>query len=67
MNCPGHCLMFANENRTYRELPLRFADFGVLQRNEISHLKDLSHQIVLLQIKNKKEFHLIMFIFTFLF
>jgi threonyl-tRNA synthetase len=36
MNCPGHCLMFANENRTYRELPLRFADFGVLHRNEIS-------------------------------
>ena len=35
MNCPGHCLMFANELRTYRELPLRFADFGVLHRNEI--------------------------------
>ena len=36
MNCPAHCLMFANELRTYRELPLRFADFGVLHRNEIS-------------------------------
>lgn len=36
MNCPGHALMFANEQRTYRELPLRFADFGVLHRNEIS-------------------------------
>jgi threonyl-tRNA synthetase len=36
MNCPGHCLMFSNENRTYRELPLRLADFGVLHRNEIS-------------------------------
>ena len=35
MNCPAHCLMFANELRTYRELPLRFADFGVLHRNEI--------------------------------
>jgi len=35
MNCPGHCLMFANEQRTYRELPVRFADFGVLHRNEI--------------------------------
>lgn len=36
MNCPGHCLMFGNEQRTYRELPLRFADFGVLHRNEIN-------------------------------
>lgn len=36
MNCPGHCLMFGNQQRTYRELPLRFADFGVLHRNELS-------------------------------
>ena len=36
MNCPGHCLMFDNTNRSYRELPLRMADFGVLHRNEIS-------------------------------
>lgn len=36
MNCPGHCLMFDNTVRSYRELPLRFADFGVLHRNEIS-------------------------------
>jgi threonyl-tRNA synthetase len=35
MNCPAHCLMFSNEQRTYRELPLRLADFGVLHRNEI--------------------------------
>jgi len=36
MNCPGHCLMFSNTQRTYRELPLRYADFGVLHRNELS-------------------------------
>mmetsp|Transcript_20969 Transcript_20969/g.34640 ORF Transcript_20969/g.34640 Transcript_20969/m.34640 type:complete len:773 (+) Transcript_20969:53-2371(+) len=36
MNCPGHCLMFKQRNRSYRELPLRLADFGVLHRNEIS-------------------------------
>lgn len=36
MNCPAHCLMFSNEQRTYKELPVRFADFGVLHRNEIS-------------------------------
>lgn len=36
MNCPGHCLMFNNRVRSYRELPLRMADFGVLHRNELS-------------------------------
>mmetsp|Transcript_3194 Transcript_3194/g.3097 ORF Transcript_3194/g.3097 Transcript_3194/m.3097 type:complete len:111 (-) Transcript_3194:461-793(-) len=36
MNCPGHCLMFDSTVRSYRELPLRFGDFGVLHRNEIS-------------------------------
>eukprot|EP00835_Amoeboradix_gromovi_P000351 NODE_12_length_45166_cov_0.552511.p6 type:complete len:565 gc:universal NODE_12_length_45166_cov_0.552511:27322-25628(-) len=36
MNCPGHCLMFKNRDRSYRELPLRLADFGVLHRNEFS-------------------------------
>lgn len=36
MNCPGHCLLFAHRDRSYRELPLRFADFGVLHRNEVS-------------------------------
>lgn len=36
MNCPGHCLMFDHRNRSWRELPLRMADFGVLHRNELS-------------------------------
>lgn len=36
MNCPGHCLIFGSRTRTYRELPLRLADFGVLHRNEFS-------------------------------
>lgn len=36
MNCPGHCLLFANDVRSYKELPLRLADFGVLHRNEYS-------------------------------
>ncbi|KAI8818001.1 uncharacterized protein EV422DRAFT_539623 [Fimicolochytrium jonesii] len=36
MNCPGHCVMFGHRDRSYRELPLRFADFGVLHRNEAS-------------------------------
>ncbi|XP_069780410.1 threonine--tRNA ligase 1, cytoplasmic isoform X3 [Narcine bancroftii] len=36
MNCPGHCLMFDHRPRSWRELPLRYADFGVLHRNELS-------------------------------
>jgi len=36
MNCPAHCLMFASTTRSYRELPMRIADFGVLHRNEQS-------------------------------
>lgn len=34
MNCPGHCLMFDNNMRSYKDLPIRYADFGVLHRNE---------------------------------
>ncbi|MCS6797639.1 MAG: threonine--tRNA ligase [Myxococcota bacterium] len=36
MNCPGHCLLFAARRRSYRELPLRVADFGRLHRFERS-------------------------------
>ena len=36
MNCPGHMLVFASEVRSYRDLPLRFHDQGVLHRNEAS-------------------------------
>lgn len=36
MNCPGHCLMFEHMACSYRDLPLRLADFGVLHRNEVS-------------------------------
>jgi threonyl-tRNA synthetase len=34
MNCPSHCLMFAQRRRSYRELPWRVADFGRLHRYE---------------------------------
>ena len=36
MNCPGHVLIFANRLRSYRELPLRLAEFGSCHRNEPS-------------------------------
>ena len=34
MNCPGHMLLFANTLRSYRELPLRYAEAAPLHRNE---------------------------------
>ncbi|MHB0968408.1 MAG: threonine--tRNA ligase [Thermoanaerobaculia bacterium] len=36
MNCPGHTQIFANERRSYRDLPLRIADFARLHRYERS-------------------------------
>ncbi len=36
MNCPGHCLMYKMTRRSYRELPMRMADFGRLHRFERS-------------------------------
>ena len=34
MNCPGACLVYASERHSYRELPLRLAEFGLCTRNE---------------------------------
>ena len=36
MNCPGHCLIFGTRKRSYRDLPIRYADFGRLHRYERS-------------------------------
>jgi threonyl-tRNA synthetase len=36
MNCPGHCKIFSSSDVSYRDLPVRMADFGVLHRNEFS-------------------------------
>ena len=36
MNCPGHILIFNQGIRSYRELPLRFGEFGQCHRNEPS-------------------------------
>jgi len=35
MNCPSHVLIFKHRRRSYRELPLRIADFCPLHRNEV--------------------------------
>jgi threonyl-tRNA synthetase len=36
MNCPTHCLIFGTRLRSYRDLPVRYADFGRLHRYERS-------------------------------
>jgi threonyl-tRNA synthetase len=36
MNCPGHMLLFGSRLRSYRELPIRFAEPAPLHRNEIT-------------------------------
>ncbi len=35
MNCPSHCLIYNIKNHSYRELPIRIADFCFLHRNEL--------------------------------
>mgnify|MGYP001945645769 CR=1 FL=1 len=36
MNCPGHMLIFKDELRSYRDLPLRISEFGQVHRHELS-------------------------------
>ncbi len=36
MNCPGHVLIFKSALRSYRDLPLRYGEFGQCHRNEPS-------------------------------
>ena len=36
MNCPSHAIMYGSQKRSYRDLPVRFADFGRLHRAERS-------------------------------
>jgi len=36
MNCPGHVLIFSSHMRSYRDLPIRYGEFGQCHRNEPS-------------------------------
>jgi threonyl-tRNA synthetase len=36
MNCPGHCVLYAMARHSYRDLPVRYAEPGLLHRNEPS-------------------------------
>ena len=36
MNCPGHMLIYKNDHHSYRDLPIRMAEFGQVHRHEFS-------------------------------
>jgi threonyl-tRNA synthetase len=36
MNCPGHILIYKSKVRSYRELPIKLAELGMVYRNELS-------------------------------
>ncbi len=36
MNCPGHCLLYSQKVHSYRDLPVKFAEYGPLARYEAS-------------------------------
>ncbi len=36
MNCPGAMLVFRNNARSYKEMPMRLAEFGIVHRQELS-------------------------------
>ena len=36
MNCPGHCQLYALQPHSYRDLPVRYSEPGLLHRNELS-------------------------------
>jgi len=36
MNCPGHIMIYANDVRSYRDLPIRMFEFGTVYRHELS-------------------------------
>lgn len=36
MNCPGHILLYKEKPRSYRKLPMRISEFGLVHRHELS-------------------------------
>ena len=73
MNCPMHNLIFASRGRSYRELPLRFFEFGTVYRNEKSGVlqgltrvrsitQDDSHSYVMASQAAEEVKHLLTFV-----
>ena len=38
MNCPGHCLLYASSSVSYRDLPIRYAEFSSLHRYKVNFI-----------------------------
>src|SRR5687767_14683717 len=57
MNCPGHILIYNKGVRSYRELPLRYGEFGSRSEEHTSELQSLAYLVcrLLLEKKNKKK------------
>ncbi len=36
MNCPGHVILYKNDLHSYREMPIRYSEFGTVYRHEMS-------------------------------
>ncbi|MDR2619570.1 MAG: threonine--tRNA ligase [Propionibacteriaceae bacterium] len=77
MNCPMHNLIFSSRGRSYRELPLRFFEFGTVYRNEKSGVlqgltrvrmitQDDSHSYVMASQAADEVRHLLSFILKLL-
>jgi len=39
MNCPGHCMIFKHKLRSHNEMPLRYAELGLVHRRELSGVR----------------------------
>ncbi len=40
MNCPHHMMVYKNDIHSYRELPIRIAELGMMQRENQGHYLD---------------------------
>ncbi len=46
MNCPGAMLVFKANNRSYKEMPLRLAEFGIVHRQELSGVLNGAFRVI---------------------
>ena len=67
MNCPGHVQVYKSELRSYKDLPIRYGEFGSCHRNEpsgalhgtfrVEDLLKMTDIFFVLKIKLKKKFY----------
>lgn len=46
MNCPAHCLIYKSEFRSYKSLPIRYAEFGSLHRLSLNNFTLIKQQFL---------------------